>query len=49
VSIGAERAIPDRARREREADRMLVNIGDPVGAIEGFLSHVEMSSVELQH
>ena len=49
LSLAAERALSDWARRERETDRVLIEIGDPVTAIEGLLAHVEKGSVELQH
>ena len=49
LSLAAERALSDWARRERETARILTSIGDPVSAIEGLLSHVKKGSVELQH
>jgi ribosomal protein L16/L10AE len=49
LSLAAEKALSSWVRKEREVDRLVAGIGDPVGAIEGLLAHVKSGSVELQH
>jgi len=49
LSLAAERALSEWVRRERETEKLLVDMADPVDAIEGLLSHVKKGSVELQH
>lgn len=49
LSLAAERALYEWATRERTLDKVLLEMGDPVDAIEGLLAHVKMNSVALQH
>ena len=49
LSLAAERALSDWARKDRERGTIVTSIGDPVSAIEGLLPHVKKGSVELQH
>jgi len=49
LSLAAERALSTWARSEMDMDKLLVDMDDPVGAIEGLLAHVKRGSVELQH
>ena len=49
LSVAAERALSQWAGREKDLDSLLEDIGDPVEAIEGMLSHLETDSVTLQH
>jgi hypothetical protein len=49
LSLAAERALAEWARREEAIENVFVEIGDPVDAIEGLLAHVETDSVKLQH
>jgi len=49
LSLAAEKALSSWVRRETEVNRLVADIEDPVGAIEGLLAHVKRGSVELQH
>lgn len=49
LSLAAERALSSWARGEMDADKLLADMADPVGAIEGLLAHARRGSVELQH
>ncbi len=52
LSEAAEDAVSGWVRRQRSAEMMEIarrEIKDPVAAIEGMLSHVKKSSVELWH
>src|SRR3989337_78623 len=48
LSLAAEKALSQWAGRERDLDSFLEDIGDPVEAIEGMLSHLKADSVGLQ-
>lgn len=49
LSMAAERALSQWAGKEENLDRLLEEIGDPVEAIEGMLSHIKKDAVSLQH
>ena len=49
LSLAAERALSDWAARETKVEGLLVDIGNPLDAIEGVLGHVKKGAVELQH
>ena len=49
LSMAAERALSDWARKETHVQSLLADIDDPVDAIEGLLAHVRKGSVKLQH